>query len=325
MKKLTGQVTARCLYGEIKNGGGALQKKHIEPTTELQEVVADNGYYGLLSVTVGALPPVAEEEYFGGTSIEEKYLIQGETLENIAVAIQNKKETTAYFTPEQMAIEIDGIVTGDNLPIAEETTFGNVSLEYGRLTPTSFTQQSGTNKYSTGYKFTPNIAFAIYGLCGYKLGTTYFQLWDADAQTLITEVQAPSEASGMTDVMLPAPINVVPGKNYVVCVYSTSEAMTTFSTPTFSDKVTAKYKGLSSSGRNVCPNYTNKLSSGVSGSANFIIGPVITESVIQEYKIQVETLDRIASEVQRITGITSQISLERIISALQAIDAQLLA
>lgn len=271
----------------------------------------------------GALPPVAEGEHFGGTPIEEQYLIQGETLEDIAVAIQNKKETTAYFTPEQMAIEIDGIVTGDNLPIAEEATFGEVTLEYGRLTPTSFTSQSNTKKSSVGYNFTPNVAFAIYGLCGDRgFGSTYFQLWDADTQTLIAEVQPPSDASGVTDVMLPSPINVVPGKKYVVCVYSTGNAYTLSSTPTFSDKVTATGKVFKSTGRDVFPNDSYKLSSGVSASANFIIGPVITESVITEYKIQTTTMNSIATEVQRITNTASTLTTAQIQSGLESVVLQ---
>lgn len=271
----------------------------------------------------GTLPPVAEGEHFGGTPIEEQYLIQGETLENIAVAIQNKKETTAYFTPEQMAVEIDGIVTGDNLPLAEESSFGNVSLEYGRLTPTSYSSHS-IKKYTVGYIFTPNEAFAIYGLCGHRgFDSTYFQLWDADTKTLIAEVQPPSDASGVTDVMLPSPINVVPGKNYLVGVYSTGYVYDITAVPTFSSKVTATARVMKQvPSHDVFPEDSYSLTSGVSSSANFILGPVITESVIQEYKIQVETLDRIASEVQRITGALSSLTPEQIITRLQGIPVQ---
>lgn len=51
---------------------------------------------------------------------EEYGKIRKSLLTGIADAIRAKKNTTAIFTPEQMAAEIEGIVIGDDLPTSAE-------------------------------------------------------------------------------------------------------------------------------------------------------------------------------------------------------------
>lgn len=82
---LTENMSSEEMAGKIEgiSGGGELQEKTVTPTTEVQEVTPDSGYYGLSKVVVNAAEsvelPSAEEYTFGGIVTEETALISGGT------------------------------------------------------------------------------------------------------------------------------------------------------------------------------------------------------------------------------------------------------
>lgn len=57
---------------------------------------------------------------------EEYGKIRKSLLTAIADAIRAKKDTTAFFTPEQMAVEIESIVTGDT-PVSSQMFMSSAS------------------------------------------------------------------------------------------------------------------------------------------------------------------------------------------------------
>ena len=112
--------------GTVKGvaGGGSyeLQAKSITPTKNQQAVTADTGYYGLSSVTVGAIP-----ENFNDTSSVTAGA--ADVLAN-KVIVNADGETVAGTMPNNGAISktIDGLsVTSASIP-AGYTSGGTVSL-----------------------------------------------------------------------------------------------------------------------------------------------------------------------------------------------------
>ena len=247
------------------------------------------------------------------------YRIKGETLTSIADAIRSKKESTAVFSPEQMATEIDGIVIGDNLPDAEKSAFGTLSgAEYGIISDVTFAGSYGT-EYTYGYRFTPTTEFAFAGFryCpGNKgAGTHVFRLWDADTQAIITELTVNGVASyEWAEARVNSPINLEVGKTYVVSRYGPSCYQN--GAVTYNSKLSNAQTVYNKAFRHSFPN--NSLSTGTYG-IDIIIVPVATETVITEYKIQVNTANRISDEVRRIIGTSEQLTMEQIVTALQGI------
>lgn len=268
----------------------------------------------------GELPPIAEEEYFGGTSIEEKYLIQGETLENIAVAIQNKKETTAFFTPEQMAVEIETIVTGDNLPLAEDASFGTAEdeVEYG-ITSSKFGNQVGST-HKLGWEFMPKEDFAVLGFrwAGNAFVSNGYaatlELWDAEKQTQIATLRVTDgEHNVWKEYRFEDPINLLAGKAYAVTMQSGGFA--NMSNIVFNPKLTYIRAINANNG------YPASTTSGYF-PVDIIIGKAITGSVVDEYKIHLDTLTELADEVKRITGATGTISPAQMLNLLKDVSTQ---
>lgn len=305
--------------------GVTMQAKTVTPTaTTEQTVTADEGYSGLSAVTIERLPS-AEEAYFGGTEIEEEYAIQGETMDNIAKAIQTKKETTAIFTPAQMAAEIESIVVGDELPNAEGVAFGTVdSYEYAislENFPSQFTNSLGARAGSYGAAFVVNTAFSVAGfqIKQYSGYSSTVQLWDISGGIKLASV--PSSTGGTTEVMLDSPVNLEAGKTYAVVQYSSSNRPYYGSgTLTINEKITntAQVYSSTATADSAPPISTTK---GWYCGVNLIMTEVITESVVTEYKIQTNTLTDIANEVIRIAGATGTLTPAQIITALQGIEA----
>lgn len=116
----------------------------------------------------------------------------------IADAIRAKKDTTAVLTPAQMAVEINGIVTGDNLPNAEDAYFGTTSsVETGYTTSQEFKSSNAISNnisYTSthGYKFSVNAPISFVGfrfLNGDKgSSSTVFTLWDAETNQEIAKL-----------------------------------------------------------------------------------------------------------------------------------------
>lgn len=97
-KELSGSLFA--VPGGV-SGGGVLQEKTVNPTTEVQEVTPDDGYYGLSVVTVEAV-----------------------TLQEKAVTPSNEKQ---IVTPDEGYSGLSSVtveaVTVEELPNAEEASF----------------------------------------------------------------------------------------------------------------------------------------------------------------------------------------------------------
>lgn len=333
MIELSGQIRHVKLTGSLNaipggHGGDCKhQEKTVFPTAEQQIVVPDDGFKGLSSVKVEALP-VAENNYFGTGSTEDVYSIQGATVESIAVAIQNKKNTTAILTPAQMAVEIENIDVGDNLPDAEATTFGVVSNteENAILCTLTFAKNAYTSN-NTGFKFTPNenISFCGFLVCGVAGGKTLTcALWDGDTREKITELKVAPAAREWRYYALADPVNLLMGKSYVVSVWldSTGFAYCSCDGLVYNKKITPNGFYHSNGGGYRFPDYGTTVTNTTVPGINFVIGPPLIESTVTEYKIQTTTLDAIAAEVQRIIGGTNKMTPESMAAALAGVAAQ---
>jgi hypothetical protein len=260
----------------------------------------------------------------------EQWCISHERMVELADSIRAKKNTTAIFTPAQMVAEIDGIVTGDDLPDAEDNFFGTEEswTEYGITNLESMSvggSMSGNTKSNAGFVFTVNSTFSVTGLRVGKLGTVYAQLWDYDTKTLITEITCDS-GSGTVVTMLPKAVNLIAGKKYVISALNGSANQNSARIyrseyiPKYNAKITCIANGKVDTGRDVCPEFTG------TGSPYYkldmVMGPALTESETTEYKIQTETMASIADEVKRITGTVGTMSPAQIITALQGVAVQ---
>jgi len=267
-------------------------------------------------VNVEALPN-AEAAYFGGPEIAEEYVIQGETMDNIALAIQNKKETTAFMTPAQMAEEIASIVSGDDLPNAENSLFGttgNEEFECGILG--TFGSQRAVNM-SRGYLFTTKVPIGIYGLrCPEQ--NAWCKLIKSTGEW-ITSVQCTTLniETGFYEGFLSSSINLDVGTEYIVFQKWGGYGIPVTSS-TINDKITNVVPVVSQN--NVDPTKDSTTSELVIGG-DLIIGAAITESVSAKYAIANSTITAIANEVKRITGTSGVLTTDMIITALQGIEA----
>lgn len=261
----------------------------------------------------------------------EYYRIKGETLTSIADAIRSKKESTAFFSPEQMATEIDGIVIGDNLAIAEEALFGTPSSdgEPGFTTAVAFSSdgESGINNIRmSGYRFTVNAPIALLGFrqCNGTRGSaeTTFTLWDDATKTEVAVLKETTKSSlEWKEYRLPAPINLEVGKTYIISQYGLYRSYNWLSKLTdikYNPKI-----GNVTFWRNSSFGYKYPVvsSDSFAWGLDILIGAPITESVVTEYKIQHDTMNDIADEVRRITGNSGTMSTAEILTALQGIEA----
>lgn len=249
------------------------------------------------------------------------YRISGERLKAIADAIRAKKDTTAIFTPEQMAVEIESLdIMGNDLPDAEDNFFGTPgdATEYG--IENYFTASDSNLGANVGYKFTVVKTMACFGLRamfgGTKSTTRYLRLWDAETQTAIETltVTGSQETDKWIEYRFAEPVNLFPGKTYAVSMRGYYLVMLQ-NPATFNDNLAnAEYAAAAT--EDGCP--TTPTTS-TAPAVDIIIGEALTESTVTEYKIQTETLTEIADEVKRITGASGALSPEQIITALQGI------
>lgn len=253
-----------------------------------------------------------------------EYIIQGETLTAIADAIRAKKETTAILTPAQMAVEIEGIVTGDDLPNAEDVSFGTQSdaVEYGIV---EYWTTSDTNlSNNVGYKFTVVKTMACLGIRamfgGTKSTTRYLKLWDVETQTAIEAltVTGSQEADKWIEYRFAEPFNLFPGKTYAVSMRGQYLVMLQ-NQATFNDNL-ANAEYATSATEDGC---LTAPTTSAAPAVDIIISEALTESVVTEYKVQAETMDGIAEEVQRITGATNKLSPAQMLTALQNLNITL--
>ena len=250
----------------------------------------------------------------------QQYIIQEESLVAIADAIREKKQTTALFSPEQMAAEIASLAMGNDLPNAEEATFGTVDgyetgiLSYGTLT------SDGSSTMTYGNKFTVVESFAVYGLrtmCSSKGNSeATLELWDVETSEVLGSVTVtPTGTEEWNNYQFAQPINLVAGKTYMVSRRGLHMAKSPSKTScTFNEKI-CSYSGFYS--------YSSTMPTRADGSifmVDILIGQIATESAPTEYKIQGDTMISIADEVRRIGGVSSQISIDSMIAILKGIS-----
>lgn len=320
MIELKGQVQpVKELFGKISVGasGGALHAKTVIPTTETQEIVPDLGYYGLSSVTVKGLPS-AEDNTFGGDEENEQYIIQGQTLTDIADQVQRICETENTLTPEQMRNNLMNITKGSDLPNAEDASFGSVGgEEHGILTTGKIRTNAGWTN-TMGWKITAGQAFSVVGLRHkYDYNNKIVRLWD-ESGTQVASAQPNVKASdGWFECYLDTPIDVAVGEVFTIgCCHSDTYYITT-SEATFNTKFSSVV-GMRKYGSDAFPNEVSTYPSGLptGGIVDVIIAPVDGD-LPNDYQITRDTMDDIAKEVQRITGVTEKMTTTQIITALQ--------
>lgn len=255
--------------------------------------------------------------------MEQYGLIRKELMTGIADAIRAKKKTTAILTPEQMAAEIEGIITGDDLPNVEATSFGTVTeFEYGILSGISGTDTS-TSNWGTKIKFKANETLGVHGMRGFvgKGKTIYLGLYDS-AGTLIKSTSVTASVTGWNTVYFDTPVILIAGNTYQMFGYCAGGGGQAYQIQkcTYNSKITYQAYGYGSS--NQLPDNDSYSSNYTWSIPDILIGPPITESVVTEYKIQVTTITDIADEVKRITGASGTLSTAQIITALQGMAAQ---
>lgn len=251
------------------------------------------------------------------------YKISGERLTGIADAIRAKKGTTAVFTPEQMAAEIESIAVGNDLPNAEDAFFGAISdaVEYGVMKDTTVNNTNSTTHF--GYRFTAGVTIACIGIRA-KFGSVrsnnrYLCLWDAETQTAINTLTVTSDVKNeWVEYLFDTPVNLLAGKRYVVSYRGNGIAEISGSV-TFNPKLTnVEWVFGYNTGENGYPANTSALGCGV----DIIFKEALTESVVTEYKVQAETMNDIANEVKRITIATGTMTPAQIITELSGVATQ---
>ena len=306
-------------------GVGKLQEKTVAATEKEQVITADYNYYGLKSVTVEAVPVRQNAELFGVFD-DPEYIVQGETLTDIADAIREKRKSTAIFTPLQMPDEIRGISGAEDMPNAEDAHFGTVDAEkeYGVYSfSETYTGKSGS--YELGNTFTANDNFAVSGF-RYRArivgGDHKITLWDSETQngiaTAIFNV-SDSEVDQWKEVMLPSPVNVESWKTYIIGVHRVESSLLYYTVQKSECAINPKItlgRSQRASEKDVFPTIAMFDSSAEIVAIDIIIDDTLTESVVTEYKIQKETLDKLSDAVKAQTGKVGMLSPDEMIAAL---------
>lgn len=259
--------------------------------------------------------------------MNETYIISGDTLAGIADAIRAKKDTTAIFTPEQMAVEISKIVDAESMPNAEDAYFGTLenAYEYGMTAFTPGANYSGNSKRTHGNIFTINKSCACVGIRTYY-GSAVSGEYPCGIYTDAGELLAKATqkvAAGWVETFFDTPVNLEAGKSYLVCAILAKRWHGVEDGTTFSSKVTyvdSCYVTSDTELTLTCPNPS--LTSSLLG-IDIIMDEILTESVITEYKIQKGTVASIVDEVNRITGMSGQRTIAEVITALQGLNIAL--
>lgn len=254
--------------------------------------------------------------------MKEYYKIKSEALVSIADAIRGKKDTTAVFTPEQMAVEIAGIASCDDLPNAEGATFGTGDGSNGeRLI--EWTEGNSCNQWekgTIGWEFTVNETFGVVGFRGMvaQAGTYTFKIREQYEESAVAELQVNFEETyTWCEFKLPNTVNLLAGKTFAFTLYGNKMSYVgTGTSYTMNSKVTENNK-VYVSGADAYPTTTIQ----ARPTINMLMGAVISESTPNEYKIQTQTLSDIADEVRRIGGVSGNITTAQMLTLLKSVNA----
>ena len=243
------------------------------------------------------------------------YTVNGSSLTAVANAIRAKKETTAVFTLEQMAVEIEGIVTGDSLPNAEDYAFGTLEVAQSNAITTTaptITSNSGVT-YTYGWSFEIVTHIALLGFRGYSRDyakSRKMSMWDESGELLATATLTTKKGAWVS-VLLDTPVLLKPGK-YTIGGYGASTQLTKIANLSFDSRIL--YPTALVYAGDAMPTDSNTLFP----TSDFIFQNAEMESSVTEYKIQNETLTDIADEVRRISGATGVLTTDQILTLLKA-------
>lgn len=210
--------------------------------------------------------------------------------------------------------------SGGNIPSAEAATFGADSEELGIEEYTFYS--TGNALKTCGWQFSANEPFTVLGLRFYEGSFSdkphTLKLWNTNGEVVKEVTEVVASVDNWSDVVyFDEPVSVATGDTYVVSMYCAqsgiSNAYAKTSTVTFNSKVTHN-KSLRGGGNSFPTEDLTyvPLVDIVIGSAN----------LPDFYKVERFTMDDIASEVQRITGTTTKVTPEQIITALEGVTAQ---
>lgn len=208
------------------------------------------------------------------------------------------------------------------LPDAEDAYFGtdieSGGLENAILSGGSMTQSSSTNtRY--GLRFTPAEAFEIRAIrvwiSNWTKPSRKVVLHDSDGNVLFS-VEDGNGAGGWNQIDLETPIVVSPNKTYTLYqnTYYYSGYNYDFSGTVFNSKLGTVVGATGANNNTGTPTDTTLYC----GSVDFVIAPMAAPAP-EEYKVQRSTMDSIANEVKRITGASTVLKPNEIITALQGI------
>lgn len=241
------------------------------------------------------------------------YRISGERLKGFADQVRRISGVEGELTPEQMETNLLNVTPLGEYPKAEESAFG-VASNIGCGIVSEGTAGTTTTKSMTmGYVFTASEAFSIIGLRHKQANSAQLKLWDSSGN-VVTTISAPG-VSEWENYYFDTPINVAIGETYTVTAYCYQPKVVAMSNTTFNNKLTGIEVRYSAK-ETTFPTTTGGSSS--VACVDIIIAPIQAE-LPDDYQIQRTTMDDIAEEVKRITGVTGTLNPAQMLTALQGI------
>lgn len=247
-----------------------------------------------------------------------EYKIQGETLTAIADALRSKTGATAKLTPAQMAVEIEEIVTGDNLPNAEDAFFGTLSVTLEKAFDINATADSNS-RLNSGIAFSVLADVAVYEIRYSGANIVHeFAIWDSAGVMLWSKTVTPSQEP---TIVFAEPFVLRGGSSYTISLRKTGDMSYKYSGVTaVSNKISnPKHVYCSYNDGLVCP--TKTYSYGF--PFEVYIGDAITESVVTEYKVQTDTMNALADAIREKAGVETTVSPAQMIAIVDAVNLNL--
>ncbi|MBQ8238121.1 MAG: hypothetical protein IJZ39_08255 [Oscillospiraceae bacterium] len=253
-----------------------------------------------------------------------EYMIQEETLTGIADQVRRLADTDGLLTPAGMEAALQGIESSGATDNAEDYLFGASDdvTEYA-VTGISGIETGNQDTRYLGWKFKVLSEFSVRGFRMMNNAMSTYEsfepkLYRVSDRTLIASASVTCPDTAAVDVWLDAPVNLTVGETYAVYVKNNYTPYLNWSSITLNSKI-SKVTGIA------IETYTNptvqEILADVGSSLYGVVFPIMGEPVDTdiptEYSIQLSTMNDIAAQVQRLGGITGQISTNQMINVLQ--------